>query len=58
MISTTETGSTIPESTKTLATMITEMQSDGAKDIIPLFDCTTSQFEFAFNPLPAPPAQH
>lgn len=57
MISTTEVKSTMPESTKTLGTMVSEMQADGAKDIIPLLDCTTTQFEFAFDPLPAPPAQ-
>lgn len=57
MISTTEVGSTMPESTKTLGTMVSEMQTDGAKNIIPLFDCTTTQFEFAFNPLPAAPTR-
>jgi len=38
----------IPEGTKALADIVGTMKNDGAKDIVPLFDCSRDQFEFAF----------
>lgn len=37
---------------KSLAEIVATFEGDGVKNVIPLIDCTTSQFEFAFDPEP------
>ena len=45
----------IPEGTKSLDEIVGTMRADGVQDIIPLFECSLDQYDFAFDPNPAPP---
>lgn len=56
VISSKDTASKLPESDKDLKAMVDTMKADGAKDIVPLFDCDTKQFDFAFQAEPKRPA--
>ena len=56
LISSKDTASKLPESDKTITDMVSTMKADGAKDIVPLFDCDTTQFDFAFKAEPKRPA--
>jgi imidazolonepropionase-like amidohydrolase len=56
LISSKDTASSLPEADKDLKAMTDTMKADGAKDIVPLFDCDTTQFDFAFNAEPKRPA--
>jgi hypothetical protein len=56
LISSKDPASKLPESDKTITDMVSTMKADGAKDIVPLFDCDTTQFDFAFKAEPKRPA--
>lgn len=47
--------SSLPEADKKISDMVGTMKADGAKDIVPLFDCDTTKFDFAFNAEPKRP---
>jgi cytosine/adenosine deaminase-related metal-dependent hydrolase len=47
----------IPGGTQTLKQITDVLAKDGVKDIIPLFECSQDQFEFAFKADPKPPVQ-
>ena len=47
----------IAEGKKSLAEIVDTMKRDGAKDIIPLAECSLTQYDFAFKATPAPPPQ-
>jgi hypothetical protein len=47
----------IVEGSKSLADITGTMKADGVKEIVPLFDCDMSQFDFAFDAEPVAPTK-
>jgi cytosine/adenosine deaminase-related metal-dependent hydrolase len=56
MLSTTEEDQRISGGTQTLKAVTDVLTKDGVRKIIPLFECSQDQFEFAFKADPKPPA--